>query len=116
MVRPATLLLVLCSLGCSAVGLGQAGLDASAQPKTAAVEGCATCHADLPGPLREPARLLRGDVHAAAGLGCSSCHGGDAKAQTALAAHRGGGFLSRPASTAEMAVLCGRCHQKPADN
>lgn len=79
--------------------LGSAAF-ATAAEGTAAPDGCADCHAALvakQGP----------DVHAAAGLGCASCHRGNASAKTAAAAHAG--FVARPKGWA-VATLCGGCH------
>jgi hypothetical protein len=80
-------------------------------------EACASCHADLQQEkLREPARLLaRKDVHARDGVWCSGCHGGDAQATEAKAAHSGN-FIGKPATLEATAGLCGRCHTGPVTN
>ena len=86
--------------------------------KSASTDSCSACHANLSGKLGEQARAFRsGDVHAAAGLDCAACHGGDAAARDANGAHAGAGFTARPALGADAVVaLCGRCHAEPARN
>ncbi len=69
---------------------------------------CYACHATLAEPsLVEPATEWEADAHRAAGLACSGCHGGDARAADESTAHAG--MLSRPARE-RIPALCGRCH------
>lgn len=83
--------------------------------KAVAVESCSTCHAELSPKLREAVLQLEGkDVHARAGLGCVSCHGGDATAKDARSAHRIPDFQAGPTTGEAMAAMCGRCHAAPA--
>ncbi|TFG65719.1 MAG: hypothetical protein E4H28_03595 [Gemmatimonadales bacterium] len=69
---------------------------------------CAACHRGLENTgLSEPAVLWAGDVHFAAGLTCTGCHGGDAVAPDAATGHTG--MLARP-PRGRVPELCGRCH------
>ena len=89
---------------------------AAAQP----VETCTTCHAGLErSSLRDPVRQISSpgfkDVHAAVGLGCVACHGGNPAAADALTAHATS-FVSRPARGEAIQQMCGKCHTKPAES
>ena len=66
---------------------------------------CGVCHPDARVPYER-------SVHSADGLGCTSCHGGDATAASVAAAHRGG-FRGR-IPRAEVPELCASCHADPA--
>jgi len=67
--------------------------------------------------MREPVLQFGAeDVHAKAGLACSSCHAGDAAARDARTAHAGKGFVAKPAGGDAVAAMCGRCHVEPAKN
>ncbi len=69
---------------------------------------CITCHGSLPGRLGEPVKLWRGSIHAANGIACNNCHGGDPHdAVNAMSPARG--FLGAPRETA-IPDFCGRCH------
>lgn len=69
---------------------------------------CARCHADREEPgLRVPAEQFARSVHGQAGLDCVACHGGDATATSAPAAHEG--FLGKPPRR-RVPELCSRCH------
>src|SRR3954468_10755688 len=81
----------------------------------AAADTCTSCHAELPGALRDPVRLVKGDVHSSAAVSCAGCHGGDPSAKTGREAHVKD-FVARPADSAGMAAFCGRCHKEPAAN
>lgn len=99
---------VLSTLACSAVPAAHAAPSA---------EMCAACHADLSARLRDPVLQFRApDVHAKAGLTCSSCHAGDPNARDARTAHAGPGFVAKPVGGDALAAMCGRCHAKPAEN
>lgn len=87
------------------------GLSTAAVAAQSAGGACGTCHRDLDRPsLAEPALAFDRDVHGSAGLPCSSCHGGDASAESALVAHQG--MLARP-PRGRTPELCGRCHSNP---
>lgn len=69
---------------------------------SAAPDGlCGLCH---PGSRVE----FEHSVHNAEGIGCTSCHGGDATAATVAAAHRGD-FRGR-IQRADVPALCASCH------
>lgn len=75
---------------------------------------CLDCHLELEDELQSPAVLFSGDVHAANGLTCSGCHGGDASAEdaeTAMSPQKG--FIGSP-SALKIPDFCGRCHSDPA--
>jgi hypothetical protein len=64
---------------------------------------CVDCHGDV---LEEAGA----DVHRAAGISCTECHGGDASSDDqATAMAPGRGFVARPRGAAA-AKLCGGCH------
>ncbi len=69
---------------------------------------CIQCHGALPGRLGEPVKMWRGSVHAANGISCNNCHGGD-PTDMAMAMSPARGFLGKPSDTA-ITGFCGRCH------
>jgi Cytochrome c3 len=69
---------------------------------------CILCHDALPGKLGEPVKLWKDSVHAANGISCHSCHGGD-PTDMAMAMSKERGFLGKPAQAA-IPAFCGRCH------
>jgi hypothetical protein len=76
---------------------------------------CAACHARLPGgsSAGHGFAAWRGSPHAAAGVGCEACHGGDASASDREAAHRGirrSSDRTSPVYFTQVPVTCGRCH------
>lgn len=88
---------------------------AAARPDTSA---CIVCHRGLEDPeYSQPAAAWSGDIHAVAGLGCESCHGGDPKRTSITdpdeAAERAmdpaKGFKSSP-ERKEIPLFCARCH------
>jgi hypothetical protein len=101
---------VVATLGFAALvaaGAPTAGAQTSAQ--------CVTCHQGLP--ERSQAghgfAAWRQSPHAAAGVGCEACHGGDPAAADRLAAHRGVLASSDRASSVYYSTIpttCGRCH------
>ncbi|HZM88111.1 MAG TPA: cytochrome c3 family protein [Blastocatellia bacterium] len=79
---------------------------AAAQKK----DSCVECHSRLEGPLSEPVRLSKGDVHNARGLSCVDCHRGDASRDDKAAAKgRQTGYIGKPRSS-DIPRLCGQCH------
>jgi predicted CXXCH cytochrome family protein len=72
---------------------------------------CIECHARLDDPRTSaPAKLFDNDIHKARGLMCNDCHGGDATATTAAAAHDvRKGYLGKP-KTLDIPAYCGKCH------
>ncbi len=69
---------------------------------------CIQCHGSLPGRLGQPVKLWRGSIHAANGISCNNCHGGDPTDMT-MAMSPTRGFLGKP-SEKEIPGFCGRCH------
>ena len=69
---------------------------------------CIQCHGGLEGVLSAPVDLWRSSVHAANGISCHDCHGGDpTDFEMAMAPERG--FIGVPSYT-EVPDFCGRCH------
>jgi hypothetical protein len=91
------------------------GLIAGASTAAAELPGassCLACHAALDEGLLQPVVQWKDDVHAAAGLGCEDCHGGDpapARAEDLDAMSEAAGFRPVPGRLA-VAAFCGRCH------
>lgn len=69
---------------------------------------CIQCHGKQPGRLGAPVAAWRTSVHAANGISCNNCHGGD-PTDFAMAMKPERGFLGAPKDTATPA-FCGRCH------
>lgn len=77
---------------------------AAEQPDTVCIE----CHSKLPQKYSDPVRLWQGSIHAANGIACNSCHGGDPKDMVmAMSPERG--FLGAPKDVS-IPAFCGRCH------
>lgn len=69
---------------------------------------CIQCHGGLDGHLGEPVEQWKGSVHAANGISCHACHGGDpTDFEMAMSPERG--FIGVPAYE-EVPEFCGRCH------
>jgi hypothetical protein len=58
--------------------------------------------------LGEPVKLWKGSIHAANGISCHNCHGGD-PTDMAMAMNPARGFLGAPKDKA-IPDFCGRCH------
>jgi hypothetical protein len=69
---------------------------------------CIQCHGSQPGRLGEPVKLWRQSIHAANGISCHDCHGGD-PTDFAMAMSPERGFLGAPKEIA-IPDFCGRCH------
>jgi hypothetical protein len=100
---------------CLAVAFGANSTASGIDPKVARVNGCVRCHSRLSLPSEMSDRFLdwRGSRHAAAGITCDKCHGGDPKASVAAKAHTG----VYPPSNSESMLnerkspdTCGSCH------
>ena len=79
----------------------------------APASSCVTCHAILDGDARVAAAAWSVDVHAAAGLGCEACHGGDpspAHAEDAEAAMDPKLGFRPPPDRLHVPELCAGCH------
>lgn len=69
---------------------------------------CIQCHGGLDGRLQEPVMQWRQSIHAANGITCNGCHGGDPN-DAANAMNPDRGFLGKPVAAA-IPSFCGRCH------
>ncbi len=69
---------------------------------------CIQCHGGLEGRLGTPVGQWRGSIHAANGISCHDCHGGD-PTDFAMAMSPERGFIGVPDYTA-VPDFCGRCH------
>jgi len=69
---------------------------------------CIQCHQAQPGRLGEPVKAWRESIHAANGISCHGCHGGD-PTDFAMAMSPERGFLGAPAEE-KIPDFCGRCH------
>jgi Cytochrome c3/Cytochrome c554 and c-prime len=98
----ARLLLVLVALGFLA-----------APPSRALADSCIECHELLPEPLGPPVEGMKHDVHAAAGLSCADCHGGNPDDPDESAMAPAAGFVGKP-DPAAIPAFCGRCHADEA--
>lgn len=97
------------ALGCLWVSLGLSS-DAAAMPQEPQQDNCVACHGALRDErLAAPVRKFPADIHAARGLTCVSCHGGDATASGFAAMDPAKGFLAKPEPGA-VPQFCGRCH------
>jgi len=97
--------LALCSV--LLAGLALAWSCAAAQALT---EGCPACHLETGDDrLAKPVKEFAGDIHAAKGFGCVSCHGGDANETGMEAMDPAKGYLGKP-ERQQITQLCGRCH------
>jgi hypothetical protein len=69
---------------------------------------CIQCHGAQTGRLGDPVKLWRSSIHAANGIACNDCHGGDPKdLVNAMSPARG--FLGVPKKV-DIPAFCGRCH------
>jgi hypothetical protein len=97
------LFLLMC--GCAALAAAQT----PAQPNT-----CVDCHSAMDAPLKVTAEQFAQDIHAQKGLGCVSCHGGDAsKDDPDEAMGKKAGFRGKIKRT-DIPALCGKCHSDAA--
>lgn len=81
---------------------------AAASAQETAEPVCIECHSKMPEKYSQPVTLWRGSIHAANGIFCNGCHGGDPKdAANAMSPARG--FLGAPKEPA-IPAFCGRCH------
>jgi len=69
---------------------------------------CIQCHGAQPGRLGEPVKLWQESIHAANGISCNDCHGGD-PTDYVNAMSPAKGFLGTPENDA-IPGFCGRCH------
>lgn len=83
------------------------GLSATAKADPLPGGECLECHLTLDDEL---AALWAEDVHARAGIGCETCHGGDPTAETSERAKRRGTGYHGVLSPQAIAATCGGCH------
>ncbi len=69
---------------------------------------CIQCHGSQPGRLGAPVPAWRTSIHAANGISCHNCHGGD-PTDLAMAMNPARGFLGAPKEN-DIPAFCGRCH------
>ncbi|PLX95136.1 MAG: cytochrome C [Desulfuromonas sp.] len=69
---------------------------------------CLQCHGGLDGYLAAPVAAWQGSVHAANGISCHGCHGGD-PADFDMAMDPSRGFIGVPEPNG-VPDFCGRCH------
>jgi Cytochrome c3 len=75
---------------------------------------CLECHSQLDDPLRINAAQFNASIHAQKGLGCTSCHGGDASSDDMdQAMGRVAGFRGH-IERAQIPALCAKCHADAA--
>lgn len=79
-------------------------------------DSCVWCHAQLEDEMLAPVEGMKEDVHAAVGLSCVDCHGGDATAgfdfvlDDSMAEDKG--YLGVP-ERKDIPEFCARCHSDP---
>ncbi len=78
-------------------------------PVLAAETSCLQCHGAQSGRFGEPVPLWRQSIHAANGISCHNCHGGDPTVMSMDAMSPERGFRGVPAKT-DIPDFCGRCH------
>jgi nitrate/TMAO reductase-like tetraheme cytochrome c subunit len=94
------------------VGVLLAASAAWAQEPQAPASSCLDCHSALDAPLKVTPEQYAQDIHAAKGLDCTACHGGDAKnPDTAMS--KAAGFKGKP-KRADIPKLCAGCHSDGA--
>lgn len=82
----------------------------AASAQAARQETCVACHLAVDDErLSGPAQRYGGDIHAAKGLGCVACHGGDGATDGMDAMDPAKGFTGKP-DRASIPGFCGRCH------
>lgn len=69
---------------------------------------CVACHSGQTGRGFKPVEPWKHSIHAANGISCNDCHGGDPK-DAANAMNPARGFLGVPKET-DIPAFCGRCH------
>lgn len=86
---------------------------ASAPPPAPApgATGCIRCHDELREDLGPQSIEWRESVHAAVGVSCHDCHGGNPDSDDMLVAKKAeSGYVGKPKTRADVAPSCARCH------
>lgn len=74
---------------------------------------CIECHSVMEGRVQLPALRIKNDVHAANGLSCADCHGGDRTADDPTEAmSKSKGFIGKVARK-DIPRMCAHCHSNP---
>jgi len=107
--RVVRLLLVSALLGL--LGLVLVTAVAAADPTAVpARDTCVACHTAIDNTQHEIAQQWQDSVHGQNGIGCASCHGGDATSdEVTVAMSKAAGFIGKPDRTTTVTV-CGDCH------
>ena len=84
-------------------------LAAGPEKVLAAETSCLQCHGAQSGRFGEPVPLWRQSIHAANGISCHNCHGGDPAVMSMEAMSPDRGFRGVPAEN-QIPDFCGRCH------
>lgn len=99
---PRKWILFLILLGLAEMGKGVSPL--RAEVKAARTSSCIVCHSKI-------RAEYRGSIHAAAGLSCVDCHGGDPNDMEETAMSPAAGFRGHP-SRSRIPEFCASCHAK----
>jgi predicted CXXCH cytochrome family protein len=83
------------------------------QPAGDKPDTCVACHQAVGGPMAKPLEERKADVHAAKGVSCTGCHGGDPNRMDMEAMGKAKGFVGRPPRR-DVPRLCARCHSDAA--
>ena len=83
------------------------------QPAPEKPDTCVGCHQAVGGPMAKPLEDRKADVHAANGVSCAACHGGDPSRMDMDAMSKAKGFVGRPAHR-DVPKFCARCHSDAA--
>jgi hypothetical protein len=70
---------------------------------------CVECHEGLQEAMARPVRLWRESIHAANGVSCAGCHGGNPEVQDMQAMSPQNGFVGVP-KPERIPDFCGQCH------
>ena len=82
-------------------------------PAIASADKCFDCHSSWEEDAKAPSKLYSHDVHYAAGLGCSDCHGGDPSLDDMDDVRKSRGYKGVPAPL-KIPDFCATCHADPA--
>ncbi len=82
-------------------------------PAEQADSSCLACHQKLSGRAGDVVDEWRVSIHAAAGIGCEDCHGGDPTAQDQAAAMSPAAGFRATLPRTQIPDLCGSCHADP---
>jgi len=81
---------------------------AAERPAADRPDTCAACHQAVGGPMAKPLEDRKADIHAAKGISCADCHGGD-PARMDMDSMKTKGFVGRP-DRRDLPQFCARCH------